>query len=204
MHRKLAWLGVPVLLFGTLAWGDTFSFIGTFPQDDQVQLFNLFVGAPSTVTLETTSYADGTDGFDPILALFDSSGNLIGQNDDGGSFVPADPETGAHFDTFLQIPSLAAGDYTVSVMQYDNFAIGPTLADGFARQGQGNFTGGAFGCGAGVAFCDVNVDVNNGNWAFTISGVNSANTVPEPSSLLLLGGGLLIIGAVARRHLKRG
>ena len=45
-------------------------------------------------------------GFDPILALFNAAGVLIDQNDDGGSNVPADPNTGSHYDTFLQSTKL--------------------------------------------------------------------------------------------------
>src|SRR5437899_12483792 len=77
-------------------------------------------------------------GFDPILALFNSAGLLINQNDDGGSNVPADPTTGAHYDTFLQ-SLLPAGTYTVTVMAYSNFAIGPNLSNGF--ENGGNFNG---------------------------------------------------------------
>ena len=40
---------------------------GTFTTDDQVQFFHFTVTGSSTVTMFTTSYADGTDGFDPIL-----------------------------------------------------------------------------------------------------------------------------------------
>lgn len=196
------------LLGASAALADNFSFQGTFTSDDNVQLFNFTVGASSTVTLQTWSYAGGVDaagvtiprgGFDPILALFDSTGAEINQNDDGGSNVPADSVTGEHYDTFLQ-SVLAPGTYTVSVMEYDNFANGPNLSDGFARTGQGNFTA-AFGCSEGK-FCDVSGvsagNSRNGNWEFDILNVNSAgtggggSTVPEPASI-----GLLLVGAAA-------
>src|SRR5574341_686978 len=105
-----------------------FSFTGSFIQDDDVQLFNFTVGIASTVTLRTYSYAGGTNaagtvipsgGFDPILALFNSSGVLIGQNDDGNTpDVPIDPVTANHYDTLLQ-SSPGPGGYTVSVMQFE-------------------------------------------------------------------------------------
>src|SRR5688572_11867502 len=76
-----------------------FSFTGNLSDPNQELLFNFDVGVASTVTLRTYSYAGGTNaagqvipggGFDPILALFNSSGLLINQNDDGGcSAVPA-------------------------------------------------------------------------------------------------------------------
>src|SRR5438309_8531640 len=98
-------------LSGAPAAAANFSYTGTLSNPDQVLLFDFVVGAPSTVTLRTYSYAGGTNaagtviprgGFDPILALFDASGNEINQNDDGGGNVPADAVTGANFDTFLQ------------------------------------------------------------------------------------------------------
>src|SRR5215813_13417684 len=122
----------------SVAHADNFSFTGNFTQDDNVQLFNFTVGALSTVTLRTVSYAGGTNsagtvisrgGFDPILALFNATtGALFGQNDDGTG-VPTDI-TGVAFDTLLTT-SLAAGNYTVAVMQFDNFAVGPNLSNGF-------------------------------------------------------------------------
>ncbi|HEX3685924.1 MAG TPA: DVUA0089 family protein [Bryobacteraceae bacterium] len=204
------------LLAASAAMADNFSFQGTFTSDDNVQLFNFTVGASSTVTLQTWSYAGGVDaagvtiprgGFDTILALFNSAGVEINQNDDGGSNVPADSVTGEHYDTYLQ-STLTPGTYTVSVMEYDNFAVGPNLSNGFTRTGQGDFTA-AFGCSEGK-FCDVSGvaagNSRNGNWEFDILGVNSAtttggSTVPEPASvgLLLLGVGGL---AVARKKFR--
>ena len=112
-----------------------FSFVGTLTTANDVLHFDFNVTAQSQITLRTYSYAGGTNsagqiiaagGFDPILALFNAAGALINQNDDGGINVPADPTTGAHFDTFLT-SLLPAGNYTVTVMAYSNFANGPNL-----------------------------------------------------------------------------
>lgn len=187
-----------------------FSFVGTFQQDDEHQLFSFTVGAPSTVTLRTWSYAGGVNaagatiargGFDPILALFDSTGTNIGQNDDGGfANVAGDAVTGRPWDTFFTI-NLSPGTYTASVQEYDNFA-NATLAAGFFRDGQGNFTAG-FGCpDAQPAFNDVSGVAGgcgrDNHWAFDILNVESATTVPEPGSIALLGLGLAGL-AFARR-----
>ena len=171
-----------------------FSFTGALSDPNQVQLFNFVVGAPSTVTLRTYSYAGGTNaagtaisrgGFDPILALFDSAGVKINENDDGGSNVPADAVTGQHYDTYLQA-LLAPGTYTVSVMAYSNFSAGPNLSDGF--QGGGSFI-------------DVTGSQRTNAWAFDVLNVSSAvvSGVPEPSTWAMMLIGFGAMGLVIRR-----
>lgn len=205
-----------IVTAGTLP-AASFSFSGTFTQDDQVQLFSFNVAAPSTVTLRTWSYAGGTNaagdaiargGFDPILALFDSTGLRIGQNDDGGSNVSTDLSN-RNYDTFFTV-DLGPGSYTVSVMVFDNFSVGPNLSDGFTRTGLGNFTG-TFVPPAlcpEARFCDVSGSTEytqrNGSWAFDILNVETADIIsqiPEPSTWSMLGlAGL----ALARARRRRG
>ena len=220
MLRRLTVSSLVVMFFivagVSSAHADNFSFTGNFTQDDNVQLFNFTVGSLSTVTLRTFSYAGGTNsagtviargGFDPILALFNATtGALIDQNDDGSS-VPTDI-TGVAFDTLLTT-SLAAGNYTVAVMQFDNFA-GANLSNGFGRQGQGNFTASFdLRCAQG-RFVDVSGsfpdNCRDSHWAFDILNVNSATQVPpgvpEPASLVLLGTGILTLGVVRFRNRK--
>ncbi|MGZ8346659.1 MAG: DVUA0089 family protein, partial [Allosphingosinicella sp.] len=125
--------------------GGAASFRGTLITANDVLTFEFTINSDRTVTLRSYSYAGGTNaagevipagGFDPILALFNAAGALIGQNDDGGSNVPADPVTGSRYDVFLQVP-LTAGSYRVTVTAFSNFANGPNLSDGF--EGDGNF-----------------------------------------------------------------
>ena len=78
MRAKVAFgvLAVVMMLATPAVWATNLSFTGTFTHDDNVQLFTFVVGAPSTVTLRTWSYAGGVNaagatiargGFDPIL-----------------------------------------------------------------------------------------------------------------------------------------
>lgn len=196
MRVRFARLFLMMIMLSGLVFADNFSFTGTFTQDDNVQLFAFGVGAPSIVTFRTWSYAGGVNaagatiargGFDPILAVFNSTGVFINQNDDGGGSVAADSVTGAHYDTYLQA-NLAAGNYTVSVMEFDNFAIGPNLSNGFSKAGTGNFTGPLTGHPGG-SFWDVTNNQRDNHWAFDILNVNQAaevGQVPEPASVLLL------------------
>ena len=191
---------------------DNFSFTGTFTGVNDVQQFQFTVGVGSDVVLKSLSYAGGVNaagmtiargGFDPILALFSGTGPSavkIGQNDDGGSLVPADSVTGAHYDTFLEVTGLAPGVYTATIQDFANFANGPTLGDGFSN---GGLTGGTF--------IDATGNNRDGHFAFDILGVESAVTpepgptpspVPEPSTFVLLGSGLAGLVQVVRRRVR--
>jgi hypothetical protein len=202
------------LLVPSLSKADNFSFTGNLSAGNQVLVFDFSVGALSNVILETWSYAGGTNaagtviprgGFDPILAVFDSTGALIGQNDDG-DFVKTDI-TGRQFDTFLNLTTLAAGDYSVAVMQYNNFANGPNFSNGFAESADPNFAtlfnGGTCGTDPYVDVADAGANsCRDSHWAFDILGVNSAVVVgatPEPSTLVLFGSGLLGLAASRKR-----
>ena len=210
MHKLTLPAALCVLgLSAASAQAASFSFSGIFEGDDDVQLFDFSVGAASTVTLVSYSYAGGVQadgtivaagGFDPILALFDAAGNLIDQFDDGPNPVPADPVTGLEYDTFLDI-AVDAGEYTAAIMQYDNFAPA-NLGQAFARQGDPFFTAG-FGCSAGQ-FCDAEGNNRTAAWAFDILGVDDAvipnpAPVPLPASAPLLLAGLAAINIVRRR-----
>ncbi len=189
------------------------SYTGTFLVDNYIQFESFNVTTTSDVTIETWSYAGGTNfagngipagGFDPIVTLFDSSGNLLGVNDDGVG-VATDPVTGAAFDSLLKVSGLAPGTYTVALTQFDNFANGLNLADGFIEDGNQNqnFTL-KFSPGGDTPgyFWDFTHHERTGIWAMDIV-TTSSSIIPEPSSLLLGGiGSLAGLGLVWKRRAR--
>ena len=179
------------------------SFTGQFTLDDDVELFDFSLTAPSTVTVKTLSYGGGTNaagdivsagGFDPVVSLFDSSGLFLLENEDGDILdVGVDPVSENAFDSFLEA-SLDPGEYRVALTQFDNLALGSTISDGFAQEGIGDFTE-FFGCSNG-SFCDADGNNRTGAWALDIEGVAPATQqpVPEPSTVMLMSSGLLGLG----------
>lgn len=212
-------LGVLIgLSLNAAATPGNFSFAGSFSADDDVQLFSFTVNGSAAVRLISYSYGGGTQangtvvargGFDPILALFDASGLLVGENDDAGSaltgacgsgLVTPDAVTNEEWDTCLEL-TLAAGAYQAAVMQYNNFALGPKLSDGFSYTRSPTFTADA-GCTNG-RFCDVS-DVAAGNnrserWALDILNVERATLIPEPAPFAYLTLGLAGVAFHRRR-----
>ena len=166
------------------------SFTGNLASDNDVQLFSFTLAADADVTLRTWSYAGGMNaggsaigagGFDPIVSLFSGLGGaalLIGANDDGTG-VAVDPSTGFAFDSLLEVLALPAGTYTVALSEFDNFANGPTLDDGFLGNNVQGFDG------------------RSAAWALDILGVDAASRIPEPTSLALALFGLAAAGAGA-------
>lgn len=176
-----------------------FSFTGNLANSNDNQSFFFTANGASTVNLRSYSYAGGTNaagtviaagGFDPILSLFDGTDTLLQTVDDGPGPVPADPTTGARYDTnFSQ--ALAAGNYRVVISQFSNFATGPNFSNGFRGT-----NGPGFGNGRTSA------------WAFDVLNVEQASTptatsVPEPADLLgTVVAGVAVIGL--KRKLSSG
>ncbi len=173
-----------------------FSFTGNLTNDNEVQLFNFTTSSLSDVTLRTWSYAGGTNangdlissgGFDPVISLFDDLGDFIDENDDGIDVSP-DPISDNPYDSLITI-NLGVGDYTVAIMQYPIFAVGPTLADGFSDSG-------------------LSFDERTSSWALDIEGVDTAilsstvTAIPVPAAMWLFGSGVVGLIGVTKRSSK--
>lgn len=169
------------------------SFTGALGGDNDVQLFSFTLAADGDIALRTWSYAGGTNaagaaipagGFDTVVSLFTGSGAsalLIGANDDGVG-VATDPATGFARDALLEVFALAAGEYTVALTQFANFANGPTLGDGFLGAGDPAFNG------------------RSSAWALDILGVDAAHVIAEPAALVLA---MFALGAAAAATARR-
>lgn len=192
-------LSALVLLISTsAASADDFSFTGSLSDALEIQLFDVTLNNDATVSLFTYSWAggmlaDGTPvssgGFDPIIHIFDNSGALIAFNDDGVD-VPPDPIFDSEYDSALEDLFLAAGNYTVSLSVYPNFAV---AAD---SNGVGNIAEGflCFGCGASFESLsdEFALDILNVDSAVLGSSLQAA-TVPLPAAVWLFMGGLGIL-----------
>ncbi len=185
------------------------SVTGNFTADDDVFTTTVSIATAGYYRFESWSYAGGTmsdgtivpaGGFDIILALFDAAGQLIDFYDDGADRF--DPATDTAYDSAFNI-DLEPGNYTLAITQYNNFPTGPSLADGFDRQGEGNFTPGLESEGipcTATSFCDVSGTSANARTSFFAVDVTSVPApVPLPPALLPMGASLAALGLRRRR-----
>jgi hypothetical protein len=135
--------------------------------------------------------------FDPIIALFNSGGTLLGWSDDS----PADPGSASTLDSFLGVFTLpSAGIYYLAVSENANF---PTTAltgtETPLVRPDGGFGGFAVSGVSAVSTYDFSGS-QPGGAAYTLNAsVQTESTIPEPGSMLLMGAGLVTASAVLRR-----
>ncbi len=188
---------------------NSISHIGTFSQDDNEVSFSFSLATQEIVTMQTWSYAGGTNagsvliaagGFDPVLTVFDSAGNWQGANDDGTGMVATDKATGNAFDSYLSL-DLAPGAYDLFLTEADNTAVDELLSDGFTQTGNGNFSCPEF-IGIEGSFCDATPAFRNGSYAVDIVYADSAasNSTPEPATGITF---LVAAVAIAFAHSRR-
>ena len=196
-----------------------FSFSGTFTDDTDVQFFFFYLSTTRTITAQTWSFGGGTDaadqtvpagGFFPYLSIFDSEGNLTpyeSGNVDCQEFgCNADPVTGYYYDAYIQTNPLPAGFYILSLTEYDNVPLGPTLSDGFSQtdpyfteafQNYINscnppYSGGCTDPQNAPFLLYESGEKRNGNWEVDIDGPDKGSELPEPASVTLAVAGLAL------------
>jgi hypothetical protein len=198
-----------VAVLSPLSFSASFSFTGSFAQDNSVGLYPFTLNAPASVTLETWSYGGGTDatgqsvpkgGFETDLALFSGSGGFVNYVLAGSGCPPGNTDAGLCGDSLLT-QSLPAGRYTVAVTEYFNIPNG-NLSAGFLEDLAGNFTGPDF-CGTTGGFFDTGCNKRTGNFELDIVGATTAAAVPEPASILLFGSAVVVVAAVGVRRRRK-
>lgn len=204
---------------------------GCIVEDDSEQSFIFTLGSPESLDLFTSSWADGQNGFAPILTLFsynpaNGNGSEIA-SDSGGIYNSnpslstcgaraVDPNTSTCLDAYLA-ETLAAGTYRLVLTEdgnpgnvSSNGSYVPSTFPGSAEQssnftmyGQPDFTG-QEAYGLNYMFISPVTDLPlTDNWEVTIQ--QQPPSVPEPvTGLMGLSGLLGIAVAARRRRLNRG
>ncbi len=171
-----------------------FDFSGNLTYHNDVLYFNFVAPEAGNVTLFSSSWDDG--GFDPMLGLWTSTGNLIYFQDDGGNYGTTlsnnVPYTYGTWDSYYTV-SLNPGAYTITLTTFPNFNNSTLLSDGFRFDDEIPI---AFQSWSGYydsyVFHVLNVP--------SATQVQDVNVVPEPGTFLLVGAGFGFIALLRKKR----
>lgn len=188
---------ISVVVFSGPAIAVDIDFSGTFQSHNDVRLYNFTTTTPNTVTLFSSSWDDG--GFDPMLGLWNSAGQLIQFQDDGGN-VGSTVSNGISYthgiwDSYYSA-TITPGTYTISITAFSNFNLGSILSNGFQLDGETPIP---------IASWNQPPQDRNGfrtaNFVFHALNVEELRPVPLPGTLVLFGIGLASLAALRRKKL---
>jgi hypothetical protein len=194
-------------LTGGATHAGTTALQGALSADDGLSAFSFDLLAAGDVAARTWSYNGGinaagqavaSDGFAPVLSLFDGDGNLVAI-DVGSARTCA---VSFCWDASLSYLGATPSHYTLVLSQDGNTPLG-TLADGYAMAGQPHYTAAYLGGGnPNATFVQIDGTQRAGNWALDVSLPAGVTLVPEPAAAVLLAAGLAVL-ALLRPHARR-
>ena len=211
------------------AFGDsasTQSYTGTLANSESVFQTTVKTGPGDEVVLQSFEFGGGTNasgttisagGTAPEVAVFDSTGEILTDamgNPYGTSIALANyptfmgcslaeaaapiiggtPQCG---DVTMTLDDLASGTYTI-VLSDSLYIANAIFDDGNLSEGFTDLTGGQF---CNLEINGVACPNTSGNYALDVTTITPAVATPEPTTLLLLGSGILAI-CFKRRQLS--
>lgn len=201
VHLRCAAAALLAALATAPALAADFNFEGDLLVHNQVLQFDFSLTAPGAdVRIWTDSWMSGLN-FDPTAAVWSLQGSqfsLLSEVDDDDSVGAVQ----GFYDTGFALPTLAAGAYRLTLAAAGNAALGSLLSDGFSYDAETPIAIGQWN----QPSYDINTNDQKGTfWRLHFSGVDQVSAVPEPASALLLAlGGLVLLGARARRSAAAG
>jgi hypothetical protein len=175
-----------LLMSVTAAQAGDFTVTGTMTfHNDVVRVDFSLASAATGVKIWTDSWLSGLN-FDPTTALWVRDGadfSRLAEVDDDDTVAPGQ----GFYDTGFSLPSLAAGQYRVTLVAAVNASNGSLLSQGFAYDSETPIPLALWN----QPTYDPNAnDQKGGFWQLRFSQVDSVSVVPEPASWLLLGLGV--------------
>ena len=175
-----------LLMSVTAAQAGDFTVTGTMTFHNDVVMVDFSLASAATgVKIWTDSWLSGLN-FDPTTALWVRDGadfSRLAEVDDDDTVAPGQ----GFYDTGFSLPSLAAGQYRVTLVAAVNASNGSLLSQGFAYDSETPIPLALWN----QPTYDPNAnDQKGGFWQLRFSQVDSVSVVPEPASWLLLGLGV--------------